>query len=121
MMKERFRDAMIGLTALAAVFALCAMLLSFGSFRGVMQGNYSAQIRLNQAAGLRYGSQITLDGVPIGRIRTVTLQMNESRPVMLDCAIDDWARIPVSHEISVEKGLIGGGAILSILSIPLYD
>ena len=115
-MKERLRDAMIGIAALAAIFALCAMLLSFGSFRGVLQGSYPAEIRLNQAAGLRYGSQVTLDGVPIGRIKTVSLQMGELRPVKLDCAIDDWARIPVEHEISVEKALIGGGAILSILS-----
>ncbi|MCH2160957.1 MAG: MlaD family protein [Phycisphaerales bacterium] len=115
-MKDRLRDAAIGLAAIAAIVALSAMLLSFGSFRGILQGSYPAEIRLNQAAGLRYGSQVTLDGVPIGRINHVSLDMQQVRPVMLECDINDWARIPMDHQITIEKSLIGGGAVLSILS-----
>lgn len=115
-MKERMQDAAIGLAAIAAILLMSAMLLSFGSFRGVMQGTYPATIRLDQAAGLRYGSQVTLDGVPIGRIDEVALDMTAARPVTVHCEFDDWARIPVEHEIMVEKAIIGGGTILAILS-----
>ena len=115
-MNERYRDIAIGIAAIAAIIATAMMLLSFGAFRGVMQSNYPATVRLDRAGGLRFGSQITLDGVPIGLINGVELQMAEQQPVKIDCAIDSWARIPIENEIVVETALIGGGTILAFRS-----
>lgn len=115
-MTSRLRDAAIGIATLAAILATAAMLLQFGALRGVMQPSYNATVRLDRAGGLRFGSQITLDGVPIGKIAGVELEMNEPLPVRLDCSLDDWARIPVDHRVVVETGLIGGGTILAFRS-----
>lgn len=116
-MNERYRDIAIGIAAIAAILATAMMLLSFGAFRGIMQSQYPATVRLDRAGGLRYGSQITLDGVPIGLIDDVVLEMGETQPVKIGCAIDDWARIPVDNEIVVETALIGGGTILAFRSV----
>ena len=115
-MKSRTRDAAIGLATIAAILATTSMLLTFGAFREVLQASYTASVRLDRAGGLRFGSQITLDGVPIGKIKDVKLQMDEALPVLLECDIDDWARIPVEHRVVVETGLIGGGTILAFRS-----
>lgn len=115
-MNDRIRDIAIGVAAIAAIIATATLLLSFGAFRGAMQSNYPATVRLDRAGGLRYGSQITLDGVPIGLIQDVALEMTQPQPVKISCAIDEWARIPVNNEVVVETALIGGGTILAFRS-----
>jgi len=116
-MNDRQRDAVIGLAAIAAAAATVTMLISFGSLRDLARPSHDVVVRLNQAGGLRYGSQITLDGVPIGTIAEVDLEIEEALPVRLDCRVDDWVRIPVDHLIQVEAALIGGGSRLAILSL----
>jgi len=116
-MKDRYRDAVIGIAAIAGVMACIAMLLAFGSLRELSRDAYDVTIRLNRAGGLRYGSQITLDGVPIGVVESVALELEETNPVRLTCRLDEWVRIPVDHLVQVETALIGGGTRLSILSI----
>ena len=116
-MKDRYRDAVIGLAAIAAAAATIAMLVAFGSLRDLARPSNSLSVRMNQAGGLRYGSQITLDGVPIGTVHDVTLEIDRALPVLLDCRIDDWVRIPVDHLVQVDSALIGGGTRLAILSL----
>ena len=116
-MTERQRDAVIGLTALVGVLGMFAMLLAFGSLREYARDTYVVEVRMNRAGGLRYGSQVTLDGVPIGTIGDVSLQIEEPLPVRLDCDIDTWASIPVDHLVKVDAALIGGGARLAIVSL----
>ena len=99
-MKDRYRDAVIGIAAIAGVMACIAMLLAFGSLRELARDSYDVTIRLNRAGGLRYGSQITLDGVPIGVVESVALELEETDPVRLTCRLDEWVRIPVDCRFS---------------------
>jgi phospholipid/cholesterol/gamma-HCH transport system substrate-binding protein len=116
-MKDRYRDAIIGIAAIAGVSACIAMLLAFGSLRELGRDAYDVTVRLNRAGGLRYGSQITLDGVPIGVVDAVALELGEANPVRVTCRLDEWVRIPVDHMVQVETALIGGGTRLSVLSL----
>lgn len=116
-MNDRHRDAAIGLAAIAAAAATVAMLIAFGSLRDLARPSNPLEVRMNQAGGLRYGSQITLDGVPIGTVNDVTLEIDQTLPVHLDCRIDEWVRIPVDHLVQVDAALIGGGTRLAIISL----
>ncbi len=116
-MTERHRDAVIGLTALVGVVAMIGMLLAFGSLREYARDTYVVEVRMNRAGGLRFGSQVTLDGVPIGTIGDVALEIEAPLPVRLDCKIETWAMIPTDHFIKVDAALIGGGARLAIISL----
>ena len=116
-MKDRYRDAIIGLAALLAAAATVLMLVAFGSLREYGRDAVDLEVRFNRAGGLRYGSQITLDGVPIGTIGSVELQIEEALPVLFKCRIDSWARIPIEHEVRVDAALIGGGTRLAIVSL----
>ena len=116
-MNERTRDAVIGLTAIIAAATTIMMLLAFGSLRELARSAVDLEVRMNRAGGLRYGSQITLDGVPIGTVESVDLEIDRERPVLFNCRIDDWVRIPVDHLVKVDAALIGGGTRLAILSL----
>ena len=116
-MKQRTRDAAIGLAAIIAAIATAIMLLSFGSLREMAREALDLEVRMNRAGGLRYGSQVTLDGVPIGTIESVRLDIEEQLPVHFGCRIDDWVRVPVDHVVKVDAALIGGGTRLAILSL----
>ena len=88
------------------------MLLAFGSLREMSQNSYEITVRLNRAGGLRYGSQVTLDGVPIGVVESVALEMESQRPVRLQCRLE-WAggRWAGSYRIaSGRPGHFVGGA-----------
>lgn len=116
-MNERTRDAIIGLAAIIAAVTTILMLLAFGSLRELARSAVDLEIRMNRAGGLRYGSQITLDGVPIGTVDSVELQIDQQLPVLFNCRVDDWVRIPVDHMVKVDAALIGGGTRLAILSL----
>ena len=114
-MNERIRDAIIGLAAILAAVTTILMLLAFGSLRELARSSVDLEIRMNRAGGLRYGSQITLDGVPIGTVDSVNLQIEEELPVLFNCRVDEWVRIPVDHMVKVDAALIGGGTRIKIL------
>lgn len=116
-MNDRTRDATIGLAAILAATATILMLLAFGSLRELARSAVDLEVRMNRAGGLRYGSQITLDGVPIGNVESVDLDIEMELPVLFNCRIDDWVRIPVDHLVKVDAALIGGGTRLAILSL----
>lgn len=116
-MNDRTRDAAIGLAAILAAAATIMMLLAFGSLRELARSAVDLEVRMNRAGGLRYGSQITLDGVPIGNVDDVTLDIERELPVLFRCRIDEWVRIPVDHMVKVDAALIGGGTRLAILSL----
>lgn len=116
-MNDRYRDAAIGLAAIAAAAATVSMLIAFGSLRDLARPSNPLEVRMNQAGGLRYGSQITLDGVPVGTVADVTLEIDQLLPVRLACRIEDWVRIPVDHLVQVDAALIGGGTRLAIISL----
>ncbi|MAD18782.1 MAG: hypothetical protein CMJ52_00965 [Planctomycetaceae bacterium] len=116
-MNDRYRDAIIGLAAIAGIAACVTMLLAFGSLREMTRDAYDITVRLNRAGGLRYGSQVTLDGVPVGVVEQVTLEMESRLPVRLVCRLDEWVRIPVDHLVQVETALIGGGTRLAMMSL----
>lgn len=116
-MNDRTRDAAIGLAAILAAAATIMMLLAFGSLRELARSAVDLEVRMNRAGGLRYGSQITLDGVPIGNVDDVTLDIERELPVLFQCRIDEWVRIPVDHMVKVDAALIGGGTRLAILSL----
>ena len=66
------------------------MLLAFGSLREYARDTYEVEIRMNRAGGLRYGSQVTLDGVPIGTIDDVSLEI-EAAPAP---TTEAWLAVP---------------------------
>ena len=120
-MKETTRNFVTGIVAIIAFTGFAALLLLFGDLNLSMQTNYLIEIRTNQALGLRHGSPVTLVGVPVGAIESVSVRLenplSNPRPVRLVARINGLVDLPEGAQASVTTSLIGGTARLD-LSIP---
>jgi phospholipid/cholesterol/gamma-HCH transport system substrate-binding protein len=110
-MKPYTRDALTGLTAIAGVLGLSAMLMLFGELRGLTSRYYDMHLRLDSARGLLDGSPVTLNGVRVGKIGQVRNAQDPSRGVEIDVQIEDGVRIPEAFEVHIDKGLIGDATL----------
>ncbi|MBM4110765.1 MAG: MCE family protein [Phycisphaerae bacterium] len=112
-MKDSTRNFITGLVSLGALGVLVALLLMFGELRWLVQSSYRVTVAANIGGGLRKGSQVQLNGVPIGEVASVTVRPSEEPPVRVEADINFDIDLPQSCEISCESALIGGGSRLN--------
>jgi phospholipid/cholesterol/gamma-HCH transport system substrate-binding protein len=120
-MKPVTKDLLTGLAGLGGLAGLATLLLYYGELTGVVSPRYQVNVALDQAGGLRSGSLVTLNGVPVGEVETIRLEEPPSlpsHPVLVDARIDRAVGIPENVTVDVEVSLLGGGARLA-LAVPL--
>ena len=99
---------MVGLCSIGALAGISALLLRFGELRPLLESNYTVTLRANAAMGLRGGSQVLLEGVPVGEVKRIWLDLDGSMPVVIALSIN--APVPASVRPTISSGLLGGGA-----------
>lgn len=114
-MKDRTRNFITGLVSLGALGLLVALLLMFGELTWLVQPSYRITVAANIAAGLRNGSQVTLNGVPVGQVTAVVVRPSEDPPVRIDVDVRSDVDLPDACQILAQSPLIGGGARLEFL------
>ena len=118
-MREGVRNFMIGLTSIAALVGLAALLMSFGELDPLIHPKYKLTIKTDNAAGLRQGATIEYDGVPVGVVDSVfVISQDPQTPVRIVCLIDDSVRIPVDARPFATAAIIGGSASLQLQAPP---
>lgn len=117
-MSESTRDFKIGITTLGGLAALTAVLFSFGELDSLFRDSYSVDVRANRGGGLREGSQVTINGVAIGTVDTITLDASSTDPVLIRLSIDQTATIPAAATPTANASLLGGGAMLDFVIPP---
>ena len=113
-MRHSWKDFMVGLASIVALAGLSALLLLFGEMTWVFQRTYPIVLRANTAAGLRAGSQVMLEGVPIGEVKKVALEPDAPLPVVLTLKIDRNQPIPSAVRPTISAGLLGGGSRIDL-------
>ena len=116
-MPETTRNFMLGLTTLAAAAGLMMLLLLFGELDRIIKPRYEITIHTNDAADLRTGSAIELNGVPVGVVLEVSREStpaDEQYPVELVISIDEHITIPGGVKLRTSQNLLGGGATLHL-------
>jgi len=114
--KEQAQSFLVGLASLGAVVGLAVLLLIFGELDGFIHPRYEVTIATNHAAGLRRGSSVELNGVPIGIIDEITATGEASFPVELVALIDSEITIPASSAPYAATSLLGGASVLELKS-----
>jgi phospholipid/cholesterol/gamma-HCH transport system substrate-binding protein len=112
-MKDSTRNFVTGLVSIGAIGVLVVLLLMFGELRWLIQPSYRVTVAANIGAGLRTGSQVMLNGVPIGEVVSVKVRPSEDPPVRVEADINAEIDLPQACEVSSESGLIGGGSRLN--------
>ena len=96
-MRERVRNVMVGLCTIGAVGAASALLFLFGEIEPMLASRWQLKVAFNEAGGLRRGSLVTLNGVPVGSIEKVEIWGDPTQPVLVIAAIDDGVRLSLIH------------------------
>jgi phospholipid/cholesterol/gamma-HCH transport system substrate-binding protein len=113
-MRERVRNVMVGLCAIGALTGGAGLLFFFGELEPFFTSRWQLQVAFNEAGGLRRGSLVTLNGVPVGAIERVEIWEDPNKPVLVTAAIEDHVRIPDPSTPSVQASLLGSGARLEL-------
>jgi phospholipid/cholesterol/gamma-HCH transport system substrate-binding protein len=115
-MTEGFRYFLVGLTSIVALVGLAVLLVLFGELEALQKPRYELRIRTDHAAGLRPGSSVELNGVPIGVIDEIEASTGEW-PVVVTALVDRGVLIPTGAQPSSAASLLGGAAVLEIEAV----
>ncbi|UCD73922.1 MAG: MCE family protein [Phycisphaerales bacterium] len=118
-MKQITRDFLIGLTSIIALAGLILLLFWFGELDAFVRPRYLLTIHTENAMGLRPGSTVQLNGVPIGVVDAISIQSDVRYPVRIELLIDEGMSIPASAIPYVETSLIGALASLTLDAPPV--
>jgi phospholipid/cholesterol/gamma-HCH transport system substrate-binding protein len=114
-MTERVQNTLVGIVSIIALLALAALLMLFGEFDELMSRRYLLTINTDHASGLRRGSDVELNGVPIGVIEVVTVHDHPVYPVRIEALIDPGVAIPEGSKPYATTSLLGASAVLEIV------
>lgn len=121
-MRERTRNALVGLCTIGALGGGAALLFFFGELEPAFARRWPLEVAFNEAGGLRKGSLVTLNGVPVGAVEEIRFWGDRDQPVLVTAAIDDSVRIPEPSIASVQSSLLGSGARLELTAaLPLRE
>lgn len=113
-MRHSWQDFMVGLASILGLAGLSALLLLFGEMTWIFQSTFPVTLNANMAAGLRVGSQVMLEGVPVGEVKSIALDITKPLPVVLTLKIDRKQAIPAAVRPVISAGLLGGGSRIDL-------
>jgi len=117
-MNQTGRNFVLGLATLVALGGAGLLLLLFGEMEMLVGGLYEVRLQCPNAVGLRSGSSIELNGVPIGHIGEVTNTRDDQQyPVRIVALISEAVAIPAEVVPYATASLLGGSATLQLEGI----
>lgn len=106
------KHVILGLTSIVAVIGAVVLLMMFGELDSFVRDRYEVTLDCPNAAGLRSGSGIELNGVPVGQVKEILNTNDPEYPVRIVISIDDEVRIPANAVPLAMASLLGGSATL---------
>ena len=120
-MNERGRNFLVGVCAAGALASAAVLLFLFGEIEPLFRSRWPLEVALNEAGGLRRGSLVTMNGVPVGAIQEIEFNASDRNlPVLVTALIDNSILIPDPSTPTVRASLLGSGARLELtVTLPL--
>lgn len=118
-MSANVRNFIVGVVAIIALVGFAVLLMLFGELDDLATQRYDFHVHMNSAAGLREGSPVELNGVPVGRIEEIQLGSRVDYPVHILLRIEQAVQVPMSTYGRVQSQLIAGSSILQLQSHPV--
>ncbi|TVQ62612.1 MAG: MCE family protein [Phycisphaerales bacterium] len=110
------RDVLIGLTVIAGFVGLVVMLALFGELSKLTERDYTFEVQLDTARGLSGSSVVTVNGVRVGSMKSLTPTEDPRDGVVATLAVREGTVIPSDFEVFIDASLLGQAALE--LSIP---
>jgi len=112
--REGTRNFLVGASTIAALAGLVGLLMRFGELDPLFHPRYTLTIQTTNAAGLRVGSPVDHNGVPVGTITEITTVSDPKFPVRLVAMIDEDTYLPDDSQPKATASLLGGSARLEL-------
>ena len=112
------KNFLLGIMTIAGALGFVGLLFSFGELDPLIRQRYTLTINTNHAAGLRAGSTIELNGVPIGVVEKIMTRRNVRFPVRVVALIKSGEQIPKNVVPFATTSILGGGATLQLEGAP---
>lgn len=113
-MRRTWQDFMVGITSIVALTGLALLLLLFGELTFLLERSYRIPLAANAAQGLREGSQVMFEGVPVGQVESIALEPAAKLPVRMVLRISREHALPLGVRPRLATGLLGGGTRLDL-------
>ncbi len=113
-MRPSWQNFVVGLCTIVALAGMSALLLLFGELTFLFEHRYPVELRVNTAAGLRAGSQVMLEGVPVGEVDRIRLEAGAALPVVLTLKLERDQPVPANVKPCISAGLLGGGSRIDL-------
>jgi len=110
-MNEQTRNFAVGVTGILGLVGLAALTVLFGYVPEMLQTGYPVTVHVATTAGLTQDSRVQLNGIDIGRVKTIGLRQDTSG-VEMTIQIDREQRIPADAQANVKSPPLGGSAVL---------
>ncbi|MCL2700564.1 MAG: MlaD family protein [Phycisphaerae bacterium] len=119
-MSASSRNIAVGLTVIVGLVLLGALALVFTGRPMWSQSGYDLRVVLDDAAGLRDGSAVQLNGMDIGKVISVDFRDGDAAKGLIALArIDAGRRIPATAQAEATPPPMGMGSSVLRLSSPL--
>lgn len=105
------RDFLVGLTALIGLAGLALMLLMFGELKLGEKDRYELVLVLPDAKGATSNAVITLNGVEVGRVRSMRTFEDPRLGIELVLGVNRGVRVPRNVMIGVDRDLLGSARL----------
>lgn len=117
-MRAQTRNFLIGLTSLAGIAGGVFLLMLFGELEALIRPRYVLTFNSTHAEGLRKGSTVELNGVPIGLVMKITSTDDRIYPVRIVAEITQSVLIPANVKTYANPAVLGGSATLRLETPP---
>lgn len=111
MYASRFTQFIVGLFALLGIAALIYLSVRLGNIGIVPTPGYTLYANFDNISGLNNGDQVQLDGVPIGKVQSISLQNNRAHVAM---RINNGVQIDTDAIAAIKTSGIIGNKYVSI-------
>lgn len=113
-MNDSMRSVILGATTLVAAIGLSVLLLRFGELEQWTEPRYVVTVRTDRAEGLRPGSTVELNGVPVGEVQGLTISDDMEFHVAMTVLIHREVAIRSGAVPYSKASMLGGSSILEI-------
>lgn len=110
-------DLLVGFTGIFGFLGLATILFLFGEIQFRTAPTYPLTLALDEARGLETGAAVTLNGVPVGRVDSLSTAADPRDGVIVNTAINQGQDIPRAIEVLITSDLVGN-TTLSIRTLP---
>ncbi len=109
-MNEQQLQFRVGMFTLIALFCGVILVLHFGNIKSYFQETYALAIQFEEAPGVRPGSPVQLNGLPIGTVRDVVI--SEEEPGVI-CIVDIFSerKLRKDSKAALTRSLFGDATI----------